>query len=67
MTDLVKGIPGHGELSPAVREYVRDAVSENTKRAYLSDLKHFTAWGGTIPATDVVVTDFLLNRLANGS
>ena len=50
MTDSVKGNPSPGELSPAVREYVRDIVSENTRWAYLSDLKHFTAWGGTVPA-----------------
>lgn len=43
----------------AVRDYVRQSVSENTRRAYRSDLAHFEAWGGSIPATDVVIAEYL--------
>ena len=50
---------GHGEPSSIVREYVRDSISDNTKRAYRSDLRHFRDWGGTIPATDVMLADYL--------
>lgn len=34
-----------------VADYVRQSLSENTRRAYLSDLEHFEAWGGSIPTT----------------
>ncbi|WES30011.1 site-specific integrase [Varunaivibrio sulfuroxidans] len=47
------------EATGSVRDYVRNSVSSNTKRAYQSDLKHFANWGGTIPATDVVVAEYL--------
>ena len=47
------------EPSEAVLEYVRDSISENTKRAYRSDLKHFLDWGGSIPVTDVMLADYL--------
>lgn len=50
---------GYLEPSSIVREYVRDAISDNTKRAYKSDLRHFMDWGGTIPATDVMLADYL--------
>ncbi|MFC1672599.1 site-specific integrase [Pseudomonadota bacterium] len=42
-----------------VRDYVRQSVSENTRRAYRSDLAHFTDWGGSIPATDVMIAEYL--------
>jgi len=48
-----------GELSVRVSEYVRDSLSDNTRRAYLSDLRHFEAWGGAIPATDTALADYL--------
>jgi len=53
--------PESSDLEPSsiVREYVRDSISENTKRAYRSDLRHFRDWGGTIPATDVMLADYL--------
>jgi len=34
-----------------VADYVRQSLSENTRRAYLSDLEHFEAWDGSIPTT----------------
>ncbi len=40
-------------------DYVRVSVADNTRRAYRSDLLHFIDWGGTIPATDVMVADYL--------
>ena len=32
---------------------------ENTRRAYRSDLRHFTDWGGVIPASDMMVAEYL--------
>ncbi len=42
-----------------VRTYVHAATSDNTRRAYRSDLRHFIEWGGAIPASDVMVADYL--------
>lgn len=47
------------DLSRDVSRYVRDSMSDNTRRAYLSDLRHFEAWGAEIPATDVTLADYL--------
>ncbi len=40
-------------------DYVRASIADNTRRAYRSDLDHFLSWGGSIPATDVMVADYL--------
>lgn len=45
--------------SDAVQGYLEAALSENTRRAYRSDLKHFTDWGGTIPASDFMISEYL--------
>ncbi len=42
-----------------VRQYVDAALANNTVRAYRGDLKHFFAWGGTIPATERQVAKYL--------
>ena len=54
-------VPESSDVEPSsiVKEYVRDSISDNTKRAYRSDLRHFRDWGGTIPATDVMLADYL--------
>jgi len=38
---------------------VADSISSNTRRAYLSDLAQFEAWGGAIPTAPVVVASYL--------
>ncbi len=50
---------GHNDLPEQVRTYVRDAVSENTRRAYRTDLEHFTNWGGTIPCEPEMVATYI--------
>ncbi|KUR75755.1 integrase [Novosphingobium sp. FSW06-99] len=52
---------GHGEalLPTAVADLVRDSLADNSRRAYASDLARFAAWGGTIPATDMVIAAYL--------
>ena len=35
-------------LPERVSGYVRDSLSDNTRRAYRSDPMHFQDWGGTI-------------------
>src|SRR5919112_907519 len=46
-------------LTEEVAAYARDSLAENPRRAYLSDLAHFEAWGGTIPATTRQVATYL--------
>jgi len=52
---------GHSEgfLPTAVADLVRDSLADNSRRAYGSDLAQFAAWGGTIPATDMVIAAYL--------
>jgi len=49
-------------LPDAVAGYVRDSLSENTRRAYRSDLDHFARWGGSIPSTDREIATYLAEQ-----
>lgn len=42
-----------------VRNYLENALSENTRKAYKNDLDHYRAWGGTIPATPETIIQYL--------
>lgn len=42
-----------------VDAYVRQALAPNTVAAYQSDLRHFRAWGGRIPATPNMVARYM--------
>ncbi|MER8832871.1 site-specific integrase [Mesorhizobium sp. M0909] len=46
-------------LSEKVAAYVEQGLAANTKRAYATDLAHFEAWGGSIPATDAAIASYL--------
>jgi site-specific recombinase XerD len=42
--------------TPETNEYIKAATSENIRKAYRSDIKHFIRWGGLLPAkTDMVI------------
>ena len=43
----------------SITELVHAALSDNSRTAYQADLKHFTAWGGTIPCSPDDVTQYL--------
>lgn len=47
------------DLSPTVVRFVRASLSENTQRAYKSDLEHFFSWGGRIPSTAGEVATYI--------
>lgn len=47
------------DLSPKVSDYLRASLSDNSRRAYRSDLNHFLAWGGTVPASPEMVAHYL--------
>lgn len=40
-------------------KYAAAATSENTRRAYRSDIAHFIAWGGSLPATTAMIIEYL--------
>ena len=46
----------------SVKQYVTAAFAANTLRAYHSDLAHFRAWGGRIPATPASVAKYLASQ-----
>jgi integrase len=43
----------------ATSRYADAAISDNTRRAYRSDLAHFLAWGGTLPSSVQEIIDYL--------
>jgi integrase len=49
-------------LPPDVADYVFAALAENTQRAYESDLRHFQAWGGSVPASARTVAQYLAHH-----
>ena len=49
-------------ISPEVSDYLRASLSENSRRAYRSDLNHFLTWGGTIPASPEMVAQYLASH-----
>ncbi len=59
MDDLVFLGRFDSSISPHVQSYLHAAVSDNTRRAYRSDLRHFLGWGGSIPASDAMVAEYL--------
>ncbi len=47
-----------GDVTPLAR-YLDASIAPATRRAYRSDLAHFLAWGGTIPATSQIIAEYL--------
>lgn len=39
--------------------YLKAATSDNTRKAYRSDIKHFETWGGLLPATPEKIIQYL--------
>ncbi len=59
MTDLTWVQEEENELPEAVRELIREAHSENTRRAYQSDLRAFRRWGGDVPTNPHELARFI--------
>src|ERR1700722_15070015 len=51
-------------LPLTVTDCVRQSLSDNTRRAYLTDLEHFERWGGQIPAAPEVIASYLVSQTA---
>ena len=47
------------DLPDDVASYVRESLAENSRRAYLSDLREFERWGGSIPASAETVASYV--------
>jgi integrase len=43
----------------SVDELVRQSIAQSTRVAYDSDLRHFAAWGGTLPATPAMIATYI--------
>jgi integrase len=52
-------VPTLPTIPPKVADYIAAALSDNSRRAYRSDLNHFLGWGGTVPATPEMVAVYL--------
>lgn len=42
-----------------IRHYLENALSDNTRRAYRTDLEHYIAWGAAIPSSPNMVAGYL--------
>lgn len=49
---------------PEIEDFVRQSLSENTRRAYSSDLARFEAWGGAVPASREIIAAYLTEHAA---
>jgi integrase len=47
---------------PLVLSYVEAATSPSSRRAYVSDLRQFESWGGSIPATEQMLARYLVSQ-----
>lgn len=46
----------------AVEHFIRESLSENTRKAYRADLAHFSDWGGALPASADLVARYLADH-----
>ena len=52
------------DVADAVGSFVKAGIAPATRRAYRSDIDHFVAWGGTIPATDAQLAAYVAAHAA---
>lgn len=63
---LVESLPDSDlSLNPlTVQTYIQAATSENTRKAYQQDIRHFMRWGGLLPATPEMIIRYLQQHAA---
>ncbi len=59
MSDFKLIRPGGRGVSQKVRQLLRAVFSDNTKRAYQSDLQSFLRWGGHIPSSPEEIARYI--------
>lgn len=47
------------EVNDRVKAYLKASTSEATLKAYKTDIQHFLAWGGELPANEVMIANFI--------
>ena len=47
----------------SVDELVRQSIAPSTRVAYDSDLRHFAAWGGTLPASSATIASYIASHV----
>ena len=60
--DLLQPVVGFDDLDGKVSEFARNAISENTRAAYESDIRHFQSWGGHLPATAQMIARYIADH-----
>jgi len=55
----VQAKESRAQLSKLTHEYIHAATSDNTRKAYQADIRHFIAWGGLLPTSSDVVMQYL--------
>ena len=50
------------EVTSRVAALIENSLAENSRRAYLSDLREFERWGGTIPSSPELVASYLADQ-----
>lgn len=46
-------------LEYKTRHYIENALSQNTRKAYRTDLEHYRSWGGIVPASPDMIACYL--------
>ncbi|MEQ1938052.1 site-specific integrase [Mesorhizobium sp. CN5-321] len=57
--NCIAGSQAHIGLSTPVRDLISHSIAASTKRAYATDMSHFTASGRSIPTTSEIVAEYL--------
>lgn len=63
-SETTNGVTSHEVACRSVADYVAAAASDNTRRAYQSDLRAFLAWGGTLPTIPQTIAAYLVAHAA---
>lgn len=57
-----RGLEPGGSAEDRVFFYLAASQSENTRKAYASDLRHFYIWGGTVPSSTETLAEYLADN-----
>lgn len=50
---------GENAVGFTKQDYIHAATSNNTRKAYQSDIRHFINWGGLLPASPDIIVNYL--------
>jgi integrase len=57
--DRIQPQTASSSVDPRVAQYLRESLTESSKKAYRQDLAHFITWGGVVPCSPQVVAEYL--------